>query len=109
MATTNFVNLTPHALNIYTAESGVISVPPSGNVARVATSFNLDSTVDGIDIYTATYGEIEGLPAPQDNVIYITSGLIVSALQGTRYDVTSPGELVRDEDGRPIGCKGLRR
>lgn len=104
-----FVNLTPHALNIHTAENGVISVPPSGNVARVATSFNLDSTVDGIDIYSATYGEIEGLPAPSPDVIYIASGLIVSALQGTRYDVTSPGELVRDADGRPVGCKGLRR
>ena len=56
------------------------------------------------------YGQVEGLPDPTPGVIYIVSGMIVSALasQGIhRDDLLVPGMQVRDEAGRVIGCRSL--
>jgi hypothetical protein len=54
-----------------------------------------------------SYGEVTGLPDPQVGVVFIVSGMVASA--APREDVMSPGELVRDAQGRIIGCYGLRR
>lgn len=36
---TSFINLTPHTLNVLNADASIrVDVPPSGEVARVATS-----------------------------------------------------------------------
>jgi len=101
-----FINLTPHTLNIHTP-SGVVTVAPSGNVARVATVSVPAATVGGIPTVVTTHGEVTGLPAPQPGVILVVSGMVASA--APREDVMSPGDLVRDEAGRPVGCQGLRR
>lgn len=103
-----FVNLTPHALNIHSGGK-VITLPPSGIVARVAQTFQHDylkSQEFGIDIFETNYGEVENLPEPKQGIIFIVSGLVKQAVK--RQDVLSPGELVRDSQGRPTGCKGLR-
>jgi len=101
-----FVNLTPHALNVHTTE-GVITIAPSGSVARVATVETPGLPVGGIPTVFTSYGEVTGLPAPTEGTIYIVSGMVASA--APRGDVMSPGPLVRDEGGRPVGCRGLRR
>jgi hypothetical protein len=79
---TKFVNLTPHVLNVHTNEQGEI------------------------ELYATEYGDITELPEPSPNTVYITSGLVNAAIN--RSDVVSPGDHVRDESGRPIGCIGLR-
>ena len=103
------VNLTPHTLNIH-HPTGVVNVPPSGEVARV-TTVSIRAPYPPVDGYIPTvltsYGEVTGLPAPVAGVTYIVSGMVAGA--APRPDVMSPGDLVRDEKGRPIGCKGLRR
>jgi hypothetical protein len=101
-----FINLTPHTLNIHTP-SGVVTLAPSGEVARVATVNTDAEDIGGIPTVNTTHGEVTGLPAPQNGVVYIVSGMVASA--APREDVLSPGDLVRDENGRPCGCKGLRR
>lgn len=103
-----FVNLTPHTLNIH-HPCGVFSLPPSGEVARVAT-VEVDAAPVGhtaIPTVITSYGEVTGLPDPVAGVMLIVSGMVASA--SPRGDVMSPGPLVRDEGGRPIGCRGLRR
>jgi len=101
-----FVNLTPHSLAIHTP-TGVVTLAPSGEVARVATVNTEAAPVGGIPTCTTTTGEVTGLPDPQEGVFLVVSGMVASA--APRPDVFSPGDLVRDESGRPIGCKGLRR
>jgi len=85
-AGTQFVNLTPHVLSVHTNAEG------------------------SIELYSVEYGEVTGLPPEKwkKGVVYITSGMVNAALPH-RSDVVSPGELVRDENGKPIGCKGLRK
>ncbi len=102
----DIINLTPHALDVHDNQGNVITLPSSGKV-RVASNYKKVETIHGIDIFTCEYGEVEGLPAPKNGVIYIVSGLVKNAVPH-RKDVFSPGELVRDEHGRPIGCRGLR-
>jgi len=99
----NIVNLTPHAINeTITGQT----FAPSGEVARVATTSEYQGDFEGISTYRTTYGEIVGLPEAQFGVVYIVSGMVLA--QTDRQDVFAPGELVRDENGKPIGCKGLK-
>ncbi len=59
-----------------------------------------------IPVFRTTFGEVEGLPEPQDDTLYIVS-LLVRRARPYRGDLLSPGQLIRDAEGRPIGCKGL--
>ncbi|GIV51020.1 MAG: hypothetical protein KatS3mg038_1541 [Candidatus Kapaibacterium sp.] len=104
-----FVNLTPHAINIYNSEKQlVMTVPPSGAVARVQAQRKLSAVYDGIEIYRTQYGEIENLPPPEPDTIFIVSGLVAVAAKD-RDDVLQPGELLRSDSGQPIGCVGLQK
>jgi len=102
----SIVNLTPHILNIHTAD-GVVDIPPSGMVARVATKSNPFTVVHGIPVVMTTYGEVEGLPDPVLGTVYVVSGMVEAAIK--RHDVFAPGDMVRDADGKPVGCKGLKK
>jgi len=103
-----FKNLTPHTLNILDREENpVMEIPPSGEVARVFVSYRKVEEINGIPIFSASYGEIVNLPEPEPGTCFIVSGMVKSAVPN-RLDVFSPGELVRDENGKPIGCKGLK-
>ena len=110
------INLTPHVINVHTP-SGVISFPASGSVARVETKQALLKNLPGgIPVFIQEYGEVTGLPEddPSDDgtetghfeTYYLVSALVRAACP-SRFDLLSPGELVRDEEGNPVGCKGL--
>lgn len=100
------VNLTPHVLNIHTP-SGVVVVPPSGTIARCQAITSPMGEVDGVPVVSTGFGPVVGLPGPVPGTTYVVSGLVASAAR--REDVLSPGELVRNEAGQPIGCRGLSR
>ena len=63
--------------------------------------------VDGMPVYKTEYGDIEGLPPESAGTVYLVSRLVLDALQGTRSDVFAPGQAVRDETGKVIGCRGF--
>lgn len=98
-----FLNLTPHAIT--DALTGV-TFPPSGEVARVAATFTPVGSADGVQLFRRTFGEVTGLPDSRDGVLLIVSALVAAAAI-ERADLISPGELVRNSDGQPIGCKGF--
>ena len=100
------INLTPHTLDIHLGDGDICHVAPSGSVARVASERTLVGIREDLPIYSVTFGEIEGLPKPNVGDIFIVSGL-VAARSLNRRDVFSPGELLRDSSGRPVGCQGL--
>lgn len=109
-----FVNLTPHVINIFRSaeDTNPIVVPPSGTVARIATRPMETELVNGVPVTTSALIGVQGLPEEKPDVMYITSGMVVDHLGvwgPQRRDVVAPGELVRDSDGRPVGCLGLRR
>ena len=100
-----FINLTPHEIN--EVDSG--TVLPSSGIARVRQCSKNVRKVDGIQIFRSEYeGSVQGLPEPQEGVIYIVSALALNAVPADRTDVVAPGDAVRDESGRVVGCKGFR-
>ena len=110
----NLVNLTPHPITLLDQNDQPLFTVESTGVARVSSQTTTVGTyaVNGFEIpHTHTvYGQIEGLPDPLAGVVFIVSGMIISALdqQGIhRDDVVVPGLQVRDEQGRVIGCRSL--
>lgn len=94
-----FVNLTPHTIN--NALNGE-AIHPSGVVARCATTEK--EVLPGF--FSQEFGQVSDLPKPQQGVLLIVSALVRNAVPD-RGDVVSPGALVRDESGQPVGCKGF--
>ena len=101
-----FINLTSHDINEVTTG---LTIPASGRVARVKSSTIKVAEHQQVPIYSSTFGDIEGLPEPQADVIYIVSALALHAIPADRLDVVSPGSLQRDPSGKPLGCCGFRR
>ena len=106
------VNLTPHALNLMIAgpTGPVVTIPPSGQVARCAVErAQVDTvTVDGIavPVNQTRFGEVFDLPDPQPDTIYIVSAVVAQAVPD-RPDVFIVDDAVRDEQGRIIGARAL--
>lgn len=108
---TTLVNCTPHTVNIRRKDGTILTIESSGNFARVATVKETVSLpgVEGINVVKTVFdtSKIEGLPAPQEGVLYIVSLITLNALKGIRNDLVAPGDLIRDEGGNIIGCDGL--
>ena len=105
-----FINCTTHVLNIIANDGEVIAVPPSGQVARVSTVRKQVMSIGNIPVFSVEFGEVESLPEPVSvsETVFVVSALVAQRVP-EREDVFSPGELVRDESGQPIGCKGLSK
>lgn len=104
-----YINLCPHRVNLHGAD-GERVVEPSGQVARCQTTSTLIDIVDGVEFYVTTYGSVTGLLAPRPGVLLIVSGLVKTRAEledPSRVDLASPGALVRDEEGRVVGSRGL--
>jgi len=104
------VNLTPHAITIVGPSGPTMTIPPSGVVARVATTPSPAGEVAAVEgvvaLHRVAFGEVQGLPGEEAETIFVVSALVRAAVPH-RGDVASPGDLVRGEDGQPIGCRGL--
>lgn len=100
-----FKNLTPHELNIVTAD-GILDVPASGTVARCSQREISVDIIHGVEITRQVFGAVVDLPEPEDGTYYIVSRIVAAACED-RDDLLIPGPLVRDDAGNVIGCKGL--
>ena len=108
---TALVNCTPHTVNIHREDGTVLTVEPSGDFARVAT-IKEEASIPGLEeikVVKTTFdtSKIEGLPDPQEGILYIVSLITLDALKGIRTDLVAPGNLIRDEGGNVVGCDGL--
>jgi hypothetical protein len=99
-------NLTPHTLNIISADGTSRSIEPTGTVARCSQVPTPAGDHDGVSLTHVRYGDVTDLPAPVDGVLYVVSALVRSA-RPNRTDVASPGDLVRNDSGQVIGCRNL--
>lgn len=105
------INLTPHDITVCLPDDGGNNrrriYQKSGTVARVSQISTVVDTVDGVPLMAVRFGDVVGLPDALPDVLYIVSALVKSAINHSRADVISPGELVRDASGNVIGCKGF--
>ena len=108
-AQVEFINLTPHDVNLILQDENTMTIPASGNVARVGSHVEQVGTIGIIPVVKTVFDTVvTDLPDPQDGVIYLTSTLVAQAVLD-RTDVLVPADLRRDEAGRIIGCGALQR
>lgn len=112
------INYTPHAVNVI-GDNGNLTIPPSGYVARISTMTQDRGrrVVNGVpvhfavprygtvEVHQADNGEVYEMPQEKEGVGYIVSGVVREKMN--RGDIFSPGDLVRDDQGRVIGCRTL--
>lgn len=80
---TTFKNFTPHAVALNNG-----TVFHSDGIARVSASF---SAPDTNNICSQVFGDVTGLPEPQNGVIFIVSSLVLSAAkEAGRTDCVAP-------------------
>ena len=106
------VNLTPHEINIFRSMADTVpmmSIPPRGIIARVSMISELYGDIDGVPIFSFSFGDIVDMPNQESGTIYIVSAMLLEhKSMKNRMDAFAPGELKRNEKGQPIGCIGLR-
>lgn len=125
--TLQLVNLMPHDFTLLSpsgvvhrgptltaANPTVLRVIPSTGVARATQEAPVAAPeVDGIPTTEPVrYGAVEGLPDFDGVHGYIVSLVTVQAARASRRtvaDLFTPGDLVRDEKGQPVGCLSLAR
>lgn len=105
-------NLTPHEISVRASDGTMLTIPPSGTVARAEEERENAApiVIDGVEIgcTTARFGAPLNLPDPVAGTIYVVSA-IVKAAAPDRSDLVSPGPAIRDDYGRIIGCDGFTR
>lgn len=74
-------NLTPHHVRLNDGRE----FPPAGPAPRVST---VHSEFDADGICTAQFGAVQGLPAPEEGVLFVVSGMVAQAAR--RPDVVAP-------------------
>lgn len=120
------INLTPHSVTVYSTDD-VTEVTkgsytslilkegaqpmvtyPSQGVARASASKEQVDVVNGIPVYSTSYGEPEGLPEEKEGVLYIVSALTAQSAP-ERKDLLIIDGAVRDSEGRIVGCTAFGR
>ena len=91
-----YINATPHPVKLNSCEV----FAKSEYCARVSTSF---TTIENGEC-EVMYGEVEGLPSPQEGIKYIVSAMVLSA--STLTDLVAPAtghpETIRNEQGHIV-------
>lgn len=101
------INLTPHTINLYRNGEMVLAIPSSG-VARVNVTSQTVGEVNGFPIRQNAYGEVVGLPEPEEGTVYIVSALVAQAAKN-RADLLIVDDTLRNSEGQIIGCRGFAR
>lgn len=107
----HIVNLTPHTVSIV-GDDGQVDLPPDGPPARCAEVVHdlgrRPTTAGHVQFVEVSYGPVTGLPEPSPGTVYLVSQVVVAALP-ERVDLAFPSDLVRDGEGRVVGCRALAR
>lgn len=101
------INLTPRPINFLDADNQpILTVEPSGVIARAKQTRTLCGNIAGIPVNQCAYGQVQGLPEPAKETIYVVSAITAQACP-ERQDVYIVDDSVRDSNGRIIGVRAL--
>jgi hypothetical protein len=99
------LNYTPHEV-VYFHEDGTKTIYESVGTIRLETFQKLVLLENNISFYKTIYGGCDNLPPEQSSTCYIVS-LLVKSVHSQRLDFISPTNMVRDDMGNILGCKGF--
>lgn len=101
-------NLTPHNIVVVLDDDIRYVITPSGTVARCSQKTESIGEINGVPLTRTVFGDVINLPAPKEDTIYLVSTLVAQACPN-RNDLFIPNEIVRDENGKVVGCKSFGR
>lgn len=99
------INLTPHSLLIYKDGEKIKEIPSSG-IVRVEEEKIKIGEILGVSVYKIKYTKSKGLPEPKKDIFYFVS-VIVAQANLHRNDLLLSSDLIRDENGRILGCSSF--
>lgn len=113
-----YVNLCPHAVDIKSKDGEIHHfakceeegfIPP--RVEEIEVDEEDEFTSRSIfEVNDCEDGKIINLPPQKCRVIIISSSAVATAAhRAGRVDVVSPGTLIRDDEGKPVGANGFKR
>jgi len=115
----DIINLTPHDIHLVldgSSTPGLVIPRASETGARARAVSHRAGTVEHaghvIPEYITEYGAPHGLPDPRPDTILIVSVITAQAAAAAgrpTHDLRLTHDLVRDADGRIVGCRGLCR
>lgn len=100
------INCTPHQLDVVCEDGTILTIEASGIVPRCTQTEAHVASINGIAVTKQVFGEVINLPEAQPETFLVVSRLVATAAKG-RKDLLVPGPMIRGEDGRPCGCRGL--
>jgi hypothetical protein len=107
-------NFTPHTVTILDDNNvfNVIITIPSSGVARCSSTVEDAGCVmhgtTTVPVVRQSLGTVEGLPEYVPGT-YLVVSRVVAAACPDRLDLLVPDNLVRDSDGRIVGCRRFAR
>ena len=99
------INTTPHAIT--DVVSGMTFPSDPNHQIRISETLVPRGFLGSIPLFSRTFGELYNLPLDTKPNQYYLVSLLVKQARPQRSDLLSPGELIRDEKGVIIGCKGF--
>ena len=119
------VNFTPHPVQLldgancefdpktrsYKVDGDIVvlkTFAPEGTCPRCSQKEQLVGNIDGVDIYRMEFGEVDNLPDQQEDTYYIVSAMVAQACPD-RHDLLIPAHMVRNAEGRILGCLAFSR
>jgi hypothetical protein len=100
------VNYTPHCINYFLATGEVYNIESCGT-ARVSVTNVSEGNIGPYSLVRSSFGKVNGLPDEQTGTFYIVSQMVKSACP-SRTDLLVPAEMVRDKEGKIIGCTAFQ-
>lgn len=129
----NLINLTPHVLNVWDINGTEHKIAPYCNSASERLELRASTSREEVEIpilpefqvNQATFGEpvltwvsptgatregsFSELPAASQSVLIVSKIALASLVEHDMKDrlYLTPGELIRNEAGMPVGCRGF--
>jgi len=121
------VNCTPHEIVVYSKDDiymddatrtyklkpsakSRLTLMPSPWTARCSRKDVVTEYIEGVPTFTTQFTGITDLPAPEKGVWYVVSSIVAqSAKSAGRTDCLIPHHIIRNSEGRIIGCAAFSR
>jgi len=105
---TQILNYMPHTFTAELPSGERVSIESSG-IARCVVKNVVVGSINGIPVSTAEYGDVVGLPEPQEDTVYVVSMLV--AQRSGRADCVGPdsGPSAIRENGQVVAVRGVVR
>jgi len=98
------INTTPHPVHVLNRDGEVVlTIPAAPQPLRLEERVEALGDLAGVPLVKKTLAADISLPEPQDGVYYIVSLAVAQAAR--RPDLLVPDDLVRDDQGRILGCR----